>query len=99
MVNQPVFEWLDSLIPLKFLEKHHNRPVFCDHTILAFQGPLRSVGAFRVRRAVRVRLESVMDVRVRNGCQGLTRLSWSFRALRVRHNSEGLLGSLWDVKK
>ena len=32
----PVLEWLRPLIPLKFLDKHHKRPVCCGHTIVQF---------------------------------------------------------------
>ena len=33
MVNKTVLEWSESLIPLKFLDKQHNCPVRCVHTI------------------------------------------------------------------
>ena len=34
MMNLTVLEWLGCLIPLKFLDKHHIRPVCCGHTIV-----------------------------------------------------------------
>ena len=37
MVNYTVLEWLGSLITLKFLDKHHNCPFCCGHTIVRWQ--------------------------------------------------------------
>ena len=36
MVNKTVLKWLGSLIPLIFLDKHHNHPVYCGYTIVSF---------------------------------------------------------------